>query len=236
MPEFLPEMPQELDPAARLDRYGPMALSSAELLALVFDPAKGERNEIRLAGNLLALTPYLQEPAGLGMLSKARMMKVPGLGVNRARQILCIAELSRRMSEKRNTAGQRITDARSAAAFYMERLRNEDREMVFCMMLDTRNMLIADVCISIGTVNKSLLSVRELYLKALEYHAVRIILVHNHPSGDPSPSPEDIRITEQAEEAGELIGIPLLDHIIIGQQCYRSLLTEKRTERRHDSE
>ena len=117
-------------------------------------------------------------------------------------------------------------DAQSIAAYYMENLRHCEQEHVFGMMLDTRNRLLGEEEISLGTVNQSLFSPRELFLRALSYHAVHVILVHNHPSGEAVPSPDDLEITRKAFEAGDLIGITLLDHIIVGDQCYTSLRSE----------
>ena len=106
----------------------------------------------------------------------------------------------------------------------MERLRHEEQEIVICMMLDTKNHLLGEAELTRGTVNQSLLSPRELFVSALSYHAVQLILVHNHPSGDPSPSREDIRITERIASAGKIIGIPLIDHLVIGDRKYTSFM------------
>ena len=108
----------------------------------------------------------------------------------------------------------------------MERLRHEEQELLICMMFDTRNHLLGDAEISRGTVNEALISPRELFLQALAFHAVHIILVHNHPSGNPEPSQEDIIVTQRVRGAGELIGISLLDHIVIGDHCYISMLEQ----------
>ena len=108
----------------------------------------------------------------------------------------------------------------------MEDLRHEEREQCRVMMLNTRSMLLAEKQLSVGTVNASLISAREIFLEALKCQAVYIILIHNHPSGDPHPSREDILLTKRVWEAGELIGISLLDHIIIGDRSYVSLREE----------
>jgi DNA repair protein RadC len=105
----------------------------------------------------------------------------------------------------------------------METMRHEEQEVVRCMMLNNKNKLLGDVILSRGTVNLSLISPRELFISALSYHAVHIILVHNHPSGDAKASEEDIKVTRRIRDAGELLGVDLLDHIIIGDRCYTSL-------------
>ena len=111
----------------------------------------------------------------------------------------------------------------------MESLRHEEQEIVLCMMFDTKNNLLGDEIITRGTVNLSLISPREIFLAALAWHAVQIVLVHNHPSGDATPSPEDLFVTERVREAGEMLGIRLLDHIIIGDMCFESIYEERGT-------
>ena len=108
----------------------------------------------------------------------------------------------------------------------MERLRHEDQEVLLCMMLDTKNQLLGEKEITRGTVNATMISPRELFLTALQFRAVHILLVHNHPSGIPEPSGDDITVTRQIRRAGEMLGITLLDHIIIGDHCYTSMLEQ----------
>ena len=141
-------------------------------------------------------------------------------------QIKCIAELSKRMAAA--SAGKKLDfrDPESIASYYMELLRHEEQERLICAMLDTKNHFLGDVTVTIGTVNTSLISPRELFLEALAFHAVHLILIHNHPSGDAAPSREDITVTKRIARAGELLGITLLDHIIIGDRQYVSLLKE----------
>ena len=103
-----------------------------------------------------------------------------------------------------------------------EKLRHEEQELLYCMMLDTRKRMLGDVLISQGTVNATISSPREIFIEAVRRHAVGIVLVHNHPSGDPEPSTHDITLTAAVREAGEMLGILLVDHIIIGDQKYFS--------------
>lgn len=111
----------------------------------------------------------------------------------------------------------------SVAEYYMEDMRHRNQEVLKLIMLDTKSRLIRDRDISKGTVNASLISPREIFMEALRNGAVFIILMHNHPSGDPSPSPEDIRVTSRVAQAGMMLGISLVDHIIIGERSYVSL-------------
>ena len=104
----------------------------------------------------------------------------------------------------------------------MEQLRHEEQEQLICMMLDTKNHLLGEEMVFKGTVNSSLVNPREIFLTAVSYHAVGILLVHNHPSGDPSPSRADLDFTERVRRAGDILGIPLIDHIIIGDHQFLS--------------
>ena len=223
-------MPAELRPYEKFEKYGADLLTDAELLAIIIRTGSAKDSALELAAKVLALCPYREGLDGLSELSLNKLKGIPGIGRVKAIQIKSIAELSKRISMARAVRKADFTSAGSIADYYMERLRNENREMVFCMMLDTRNSLIADICLSIGTVNYAPVSVREIFSKALEYHAVSIVLVHNHPSGDPTPSAEDLAITKQIRQAGLIIGISLLDHIIIGQKCFTSIIQSCETE------
>jgi DNA repair protein RadC len=117
----------------------------------------------------------------------------------------------------------RLTTPQSVADYYMQDMRHLTREQVILLMMDSKNRIIKDMVISEGTVNTSIMPTREVFIHAVKYEAVNIILLHNHPSGDPTPSAEDIRVTKRIAEAGGLIGISLMDHIIIGDNRYISL-------------
>ena len=158
--------------------------------------------------------------------------RLKGIGNVKAVQLKCVAELAARMS--RAKAAERLCfDApETVADYFMEDLRYAEQEQLHTLFLNTKNGLLKEKLLFQGTVNASLVSPREIFLEALECHAVRLVLVHNHPSGDAMPSPEDIRMTHRIYEAGEMLGIPLLDHIIIGDHCYssfreRGILSEK---------
>lgn len=137
---------------------------------------------------------------------------------------MCIGELSRRIWKKKHMERvMRFEEPEQVAAYYREDLRHMEQEQFFLMMFNTRQMLIGERMMSKGTVNASLAGTREIYIEALRYQAVSLILVHNHPSGDPEPSKEDILLTERVRKAGELMGIRLLDHIVIGDSAYVSM-------------
>mgnify|MGYP002602144380 FL=1 len=163
---------------------------------------------------------------GLYHCTRQELLQIRGVGEVKAIQLQCIGELSKRMAAAGARKGLCFHDPASIADYYMERLRHEDQEVLLCMMLDTKNQLLGEKEITRGTVNATMISPRELFLAALQFRAVHILLVHNHPSGIPEPSGDDITVTRQIRRAGEMLGITLLDHIIIGDHCYTSMLEQ----------
>lgn len=209
-------------PYERCLMYGPASLTDAELLAVIIRSGTVGINATALADKILHLPGPDSGLLALCHLSIQELMELPGIGQIKAIQLKCVGELSKRIATYNAKQELSFSDPCSIADYYMEQLRHEEKESLFCMMLDTKNNLIRDECISTGTVNYAVLSTRELFLAALRYRAVSIILVHNHPSGDPAPSMEDIQLTERVRKAGNLLSIRLLDHIVIGDKCYVS--------------
>ena len=160
---------------------------------------------------------------GLCRYSIKELTEHPGIGRVKAIQIKAVAELAKRMAKK--TAKKRLTfnSPDTIAQYYMEDLRHEDRENLLYLSLNTKGALIGEKLLSVGTVTSSLISPREVFIEALQNKAVGIIMLHNHPSGDPTPSHQDIFISKKIKEAGELLDISLVDHIIIGDNIYVSL-------------
>ncbi len=209
-------------PYERFLAFGASALTDAELLAVIIRSGSRKSNALALANAVLRLCPYEEGLTGICHLSMEELTKLEGIGTVKAMQIKAVAELSARIAQSSGKKDLLAGTPGSIARYYMERLRHMESEHVYCMMLDNRNRFISDVCLSKGTVNMSLISPRDIYISALERHAVNCVLVHNHPSGDPTPSPEDTEITARAAEAGKIIGVQLLDHIIIGDMRYYS--------------
>lgn len=220
------DLPARTRPYERCLESGPEVLSDLELLAVLLRSGTQGCSALELARKVLKLCPYEEGLGGLSRLTLPDLQQLPGIGPVKAVQICCAGELAKRIARKQHVRRPQFRDAFSIAEYYMENLRHCEQEHVFGMMLDTRNRLLGEEEISRGTVNQSLFSPRELFLKALSYHAVHVILIHNHPSGEAEPSREDLEITKKTFEAGELIGITLLDHIIVGDQCYTSLRNE----------
>ena len=203
---------------------GPGVLSDAELLAVILRTGTSGHTALDAAREILQLCPYREGLPGILHLTVPELRRISGIGSVKAIQILCIGELLRRLSRQEAEKVMSFQSPASVAEYYMEELRHCEQETVRCMMLDVRNHLIAEKEIYRGTVNVSVLSPREIFLTAMSFHAVSILLVHNHPSGDPTPSDEDIEVTKQMIQAGEMLGIRLRDHIIIGDNRFVSLL------------
>lgn len=202
---------------------GAKVLSDAELLAVIIRTGtKGEKS-IELSSKVLTLSSNNQGILGLNHLSYHDLLKIKGIGKVKAIQILCIVELSRRIAKASARNNLSFTSPVTIADYYMEDLRHEEQEHLILMMLNTKSKLLCDKVLTKGTVNASLISPREIFIESLRNDAVFIILVHNHPSGDPLPSKEDIAVTMRIKEAGTLIGVLLLDHIIIGDNRYISM-------------
>lgn len=218
------DLPNDDRPYERCLREGPEVLSDSELLSIIIRTGSREDNSLELASKVLALNYPKEGILGLLHLSLPELMSVKGIGKVKGAQLLCIGELSRRIW-KRKMMEQKLVfrTPQAVADYYQEDMRHQQQEQFHVMMFNSKQVLIRDVLLSKGTVNASLASPREIMIEALRYQAVSLILVHNHPSGDPEPSKEDIALTRKIMEAGALIGIPVLDHIIIGDNSFVSL-------------
>ncbi|HIW84220.1 MAG TPA: DNA repair protein RadC [Candidatus Dorea gallistercoris] len=215
------EIPSTERPYEKCKERGAALLSDAELLAVLLRTGTRGENALELARRILYHAGG-QGLLGLHQLTMERLLKIRGIGQVKAVQLLCLAELSRRLAKARAQESLCFASPKAVAEYYMEDLRHQKQEVAKLLFLNAKAGLIGETDISKGTVNASLITPRELFLEALRREAVSIILLHNHPSGDPSPSQEDLLVTERILRAGELIGIELLDHIIIGNNCYIS--------------
>ena len=222
MNENFNSLPKEERPYERCMRHGAEQLSDRELLAVLLRTGAKGRTFLELAGVLLKLSPEKEGFTGLRRRSLEELSAVRGIGKVKAVQLKCVLELARRMA--REEAGQGIFFRTPAmiAEYYMEDLRHLEQEVLLLLMLNQKGRLLREKYMFKGTVNASMVSPREIFLEALSSRAVQIILLHNHPSGDASPSREDLNATRRVAEAGELLGISLADHIIIGGHTYVS--------------
>jgi len=218
------DLPHDDRPYERCLREGPEVLSDAELLSIIIRTGSREESSLELASKVLALNYPKEGILGLLHLSLPELMSVKGIGQVKGIQLLCVGELSRRIWKRRSLEQPLIfQDPQAIAEYYQEDMRHSAQEEFRVMMFNNRQMMIHDCLLSKGTVNASLASPRDIFIEALRYRAVSLILVHNHPSGDPEPSPQDIQLTKKIQEAGRLIDIQVLDHIIIGDNSFVSL-------------
>ncbi|MFI3212126.1 MAG: DNA repair protein RadC [Eubacteriales bacterium] len=203
---------------------GPQSLTNAELLAIIIRTGTKENTPVMLGEKILELSNGKQKGLlGLHHVSIQDLMSIQGIGEVKAVKIKCVTEFSRRIAKDTFLPTVKFDKPNTVAEYYMEEMRHHETEQVLLVMTDNKNQLIKELVISQGTVNQSMLSSREIFIHALRYRAVYILLIHNHPSGDPTPSKADIQITKQINEAATLLNIPLMDHIIIGDHQYRSM-------------
>lgn len=220
------EMPESERPYEKFEKKGAECLSDAELLAVIIRTGTRNERSIELAQRVLLHSKVHKGLDILNHISLKELQAVKGIGRVKAIQLLCVAELAKRIAMQEAADGKLFNSDDIIAGYYMQSMRCLSREQVVLVMLDTRGRLIADKIISIGTINASLVSAREIFCEALRNNAANVVILHNHPSGDPGPSNDDIRLTKRVIEAGNIIGIPLLDHIIIGDNRYLSLKRE----------
>ena len=208
-------------PYEKCEQFGASHLTDTELLAVLLRTGSHGENALDLSRRILY---YAGEDGLLGIhrFSKERLKKIRGIGRVKSIQILCISELAKRLAKAEACEMLQFTCPSSIARYYMEQLRHEEQELLYCMMLDGHNHLTGEQLLSRGTANATLITPREVFVEAVKFRAVNLILVHNHPGGDPSPSEADLDVTRRIYETGEMIGIHLLDHIIIGDQKYIS--------------
>ena len=211
-------------PYERFESMGAQALTDAELVAIILRTGTVGEDALALAHKVLALKSGTKEGIlALNSLPLEELVKIKGIGKVKAIRLKCVAEICARMQMRHHEPAVSFSDPASVAAYYMERLRHLETEHVYLILTDTKNRFIKEILLSKGTVNMSVLSVREIFIEALRYQAVNILLLHNHPSGDATPSRQDIVLTGQILEASRLLDIPLLDHIIIGDNIFTSL-------------
>jgi len=212
-----------LRPYEKFLRFGAENLTESELLAVILRTGNKEWDAEGLAAHILEVASYGKEGLpGLHNLSMEQLLQIKGIGKVKAIQIKCVMELCTRMARSKAKKNLVFNRSSSVADYYMEYLRHKTKECVVLLMLDAKGHMLKETEISVGTVCASLLSPREVFVEALKAEAVHIILLHNHPSGDPTPSKEDMTVTAHIAELGQKLDIPLMDHIIIGDNKYIS--------------
>lgn len=212
---------QEL-PYDKFISRGAESLSEIELLAIIIRTGTKEYTSLDLSKKVFELSNTNNGLLDLHHITLQELMTIKGIGQVKAIKIKSLAELSSRIASKSAKEKLSFQKPSTIANYYMEQMRHKETEQVVLIMVDGKNHLIEDYVLSIGTINASLLSPREVFVKALKCNAAYILLLHNHPSGDPTPSKQDIVITSRVKEVAAIVEIPLIDHIIIGDNKYTS--------------
>ncbi len=217
------ELPSSERPYERCEKYGPAILSDAELLSVIIRTGTFNQRSSDVAMKVLNSHKLHKGLIALYYLSYPELRKIDGIGKVKAIQLLCIAELTKRLGKISKGEKPLFQEPKEIAMYFMEELRILQTERVYLLMMDGKSRMLHHENITIGTANTSVANPREIFQKALQYDAVYIVLIHNHPSGDPTPSESDAAATKRLRESGKLIGIPLMDHIIIGDRQFISM-------------
>lgn len=224
------EWPADERPRERLATLQPRALAARELLAILLGSGVGGRSSIDVAADLLAR--YEGSLRRLGRADPGELVAVTGIGPARAAAVAAAFELGRRMAGERGRVSTRIAGPRDVFRRLADKLRDRRQEEFWVIYLDTQNRILLERCLTVGLLNSSLVHPREVFGPAMTHGAASLILAHNHPSGDPEPSPEDLAVTVQLMESGCLLGIPVRDHVILGDSAYVSLAERGCTSRK----
>lgn len=214
------EMPEEERPRERLDRLGPEALRDAELLAILF------RTGTRQLGAVALAERVLQHFGGLRALARAsieEIQQIPGVGRVKAIETKAALELGKRLADHREPERPRIRSARDVADLLMVRYKDAENEELKCLLLNTKNEVLRVIDVSRGGLDGTTAIPRDVFRQAVREGASAVIVCHNHPSGDPEPSRNDVELTERLAKAAEILGLRLLDHVVFGDGRHVSL-------------
>ena len=214
------EWPASERPRERLLRHGSEALSDAQLLAILLRTGSSDKGVLDLA---ISLLDTFKDLRNIDSASVSDLSQIKGVGTAKIAQIKAAFELGKRLMAESDEGLPLFNSSLAVYSYFAPRFKNMKKELFLCLLLDTKNRLIKDVRISEGTLTNSLIHPREAFKSAIKESAASVIFVHNHPSGDPTPSRDDIAVTERLKKAGEVIGIAALDHIIIGDGTFVSL-------------
>lgn len=218
-------MPEAERPQEKMLYGGAGGLSNSELLALIIRTGTGDKSAIRLADEVISYADEIS--GGLGAAEVRELTEIDGIGEAKACSIVAAMELSKRLiSGHQRAVRVRIRDSRQVAEMLMEEMMHEKRELFMTINLNSKLQVESKSVISIGNLDSAPVHPREVFGPAVRRGAAAIIVAHNHPSGDPTPSPEDINVTERLMNASEILGIRLLDHVIVGNGCFTSMKSE----------
>lgn len=223
------DLPQSERPYEKLEIYGAESLSNAELLAIIIKTGTKEQSSVLIAQKILNLRKetnnnnlrFLQD------ISLEEFMQIKGIGKVKAIQLKAICELTKRIARPINDQKKIIRTPKDVADILIPELRYEKREIAKVIILNSKNVVLRIIDISLGGANFTCIEPKDVLSEAIKMQAPKVILIHNHPSGDATPSKSDYNVTDRIYEAAEIMGIKLLDHIIIGDGTYQSLLLKK---------
>ena len=218
------ELPISERPYEKLEMYGAKALSNAELIAIIIKTGTKEESSVSIAQKILSLEKNGENNLRfLQNISIEEFMRIKGIGKVKAIQLIAICELTKRMSRPLDTIQVQINSPKDVAELLTEEMKYEKREVVKAIILNSKNTIIKMVDVCLGGTNSAILKPKDVLQEAIKLGAPKIILVHNHPSGDPTPSKSDFDFTERLVQASQIMGIELLDHIVIGEYGYNSI-------------
>lgn len=220
------DRPLQERPYEKCLQLGVESLSDGELLAVILRTGTRKSSSLELAWQLLELHPSYKGLEGLSHLKTEEYQRIAGIGKIKAIQISCILELSRRLSRVGFEERPEFHAPDEIASYYMESMRHLDHEQVKLLLLNGKHGLLKEISLTSGDSSNAFVPVKNIFTEAIRSEAVYLILLHNHPSGCPEPSREDLLITQRIRDAGELLGVTLSDHIIIGDRCYCSMKEE----------
>ncbi|SHJ95780.1 DNA replication and repair protein RadC [Anaerobranca californiensis DSM 14826] len=216
------DLPITEKPREKLVRFGTENLSDSELLAILLRTGTKDKTVLQLAQEIIREFGL----KGLAQMDIADLKEIPGIGLAKATEIKAVFEIAARIQGKSISSKRQITCPKDVVEIMINKLQYLNQEHFYIVLLNTKNVIISYEEVSKGGLNIASIYPREVFNKAIKNSAARIILVHNHPSGDPTPSLEDINLTKRLIEVGKLTGIKVLDHIIVGQEDYISLKEE----------
>ncbi len=222
------EIPETERPYEKLELYGEKTLSNAELLAIIIKTGTKEETSVQIAQRILNLNydPQMGELNFLKSITMEELMQIKGIGRVKAIQIKAICELAIRMSKPSNFKKIQIKSTEQLAKLVMEELRFEKKEYVKLFLLNNKNEILKNIDTAIGGTNFANVNMKEIIGEALKIKAPKMILVHNHPTGDPTPSKTDITFTDRLYNAAKMFDIELIDHIVIGNMNFKSIFVE----------
>ena len=219
------KMPETERPQEKMLYAGAGALSNSELLALIIRTGTGDKSAIRLADEVISYAD--ENTGGLGAAEVRELTEIDGIGEAKACSIVAAMELSKRMtSGHRSAVRVRIRDSRQVAEILMEEMMYEKREFFMALNLNSKMQVESKSIISIGNLDSAPVHPREVFAPAVRRGAAAVVVAHNHPSGDPTPSPQDEDVTKRLIKASEVLGIRLIDHVIVGNGSFTSMKSE----------